>query len=58
MLPEENTYCHYSDLPSPMAYVPAEEKTGELKKEALLEILPTNDAMNAEEINKPSLPKT
>ena len=27
MNPEENTYCYYSDLPSPMAYMQEEEDT-------------------------------
>jgi uncharacterized protein (TIGR03643 family) len=26
MNPEENTYCYYSDLPSPLAYMQEEEK--------------------------------
>jgi hypothetical protein len=56
MQPEENTYCHYSDLPSPLAYMQTEEKQTEPKKENTQDELPTLLLAKNEETLKQSEP--
>lgn len=58
MHPEENTYCYYSDLPSPLAYMQSEENLTETKKEDVLNDLQKTQHLNSEEISKPSDPTT
>ena len=54
MHPEENTYCYYSDLPSPQAYMQSEENLNVTKKENVQNDLQKTQHLNSEEISKSS----
>jgi hypothetical protein len=58
MEPEDNTYCYYSDLPSPMAYMQAEENLNEPKQEGTSKELHATIPTNSEDIRKPIEPNT
>lgn len=58
MHPEDNNYCHYSDLPSPMAYMQREEEEPETKKENSQQALPKTNEVKNEEISKRTNPNT
>lgn len=58
MHPEDNTYCYYSDLPSPMAYMQAEEENVQVNKETLPEVLPSTKVLKNDENKEPLVKNT